>query len=234
MSDNHPIITIDGPSGSGKGTISQWVAEELGWHLLDSGALYRVLALAAKHHAVDVDNEPALEVLAGHLDVQFQTSSETSVSRIVLESQDVTSAIRTEECGNMASLIAALPRVRTALLARQRAFQQEPGLVADGRDMGTVVFPDAELKFFLTASTEERARRRYKQLIEKGVHVNLDQILAELHARDERDKNRAASPLAVAEDAIVVDTTELSAVQAFQRIMSQVNQHFGLALASNG
>lgn len=234
MNDNHPVITIDGPSGSGKGTISQWVAEELGWHLLDSGALYRVLALAAKHHAVDVDNEPALEVLAGHLDVQFQTSSETSVSRIVLESQDVASAIRTEECGNMASLIAALPRVRVALLARQRAFQQEPGLVADGRDMGTVVFPDAELKFFLTASTEERARRRYKQLIEKGVHVNLDQILAELHARDERDKNRAASPLAVAEDAIVVDTTELSAVQVFQRITGQVNQHFGLALASNG
>lgn len=208
--DSIPVITIDGPSGSGKGTISRLVADRLGWNFLDSGALYRLVALAASHHAVPLDDEVSLKTLAAYLDVQFTAGEGGIEGHIVLEGEDVTDAIRTEECGKGASVVAALPSVRQALLQRQRAFREPPGLVADGRDMGTVVFPDAELKVFLTASREERAQRRYKQLNAKGVSVNLQHILGELAERDARDSERSVSPLRPAADAITIDTTALT------------------------
>lgn len=221
MSDLWPVITIDGPSGTGKGTISQLVAKELGWNLLDSGALYRVLALAAKQHAVDINNEQGLEVLAAHLDVQFNANSAKATSRIILEGADVTDAIRTEECGNNASKAAALPKVRRALLERQRAFCEKPGLVTDGRDMGTVVFPDAMLKIYLDADVEERAKRRHNQLKEKGINVSLAQVLEELAVRDVRDKKRSVAPLKPAMDAVIVDTSGLSIEQVLDRILRE-------------
>lgn len=187
-----PVMTIDGPSGAGKGTLCQLLAEKLGWHLLDSGAIYRVLALAALHHDVELDSEAALVPLAANLDVQFQVDAEQV--KVVLEGEDVSRTIRTEEVGNAASKIAAFPRVREALLRRQRAFRQAPGLIADGRDMGTVVFPEAEVKIFLDASAEERAARRYKQLQDKGFDVNFERLLTEIRERDDRDRNRAVAP----------------------------------------
>lgn len=205
-----PVITIDGPSGSGKGTISQLLAQRLGWHLLDSGALYRVLGLAAQQHKVGLQNEATLEILARHLDVQFIATAENSPARVILEGIDVTDSIRTEDCGHVASVIAALPGVRTGLLERQKAFQEKPGLVADGRDMGTIVFPEAPIKFFLEASVEERAQRRQNQLKSKGINVSLAKVLEELKERDLRDKSRAISPLMPAEDAILIDTTDLT------------------------
>ena len=183
-----PVITIDGPSGSGKGTVAGRLAKHLGWCLLDSGALYRLLAFSARNHGVDLTNEEALKLLAAHLDVQFNVGTDDHGQRITLEGEDVTHAIRNEQIGNGASQVASLPAVRDALLQRQRAFQEPPGLVADGRDMGTVVFPDAPLKIFLTASAEERARRRYLQLKAKGDDVSLSSLLDEICARDERDK----------------------------------------------
>ncbi len=216
-----PVITIDGASGTGKGTISQILAKHLGWKFLDSGALYRVLALAAQKHGVAFDNEEALQVLAEHLDVQFIVQEDLS-SRIILEGEDVTEDIRTEKIGNGASLVGALPAVRTALLSRQRAFRETPGLVADGRDMGTVIFPDAELKIFLTASAEERALRRYNQLKQRGISVNLGDLIKELHERDKRDQERAIAPLKPAEDAIRVDTDRLSIDQVVERIISEI------------
>lgn len=222
--DNHnrpvPVIAIDGPSGSGKGTISRRVAAQLDWHFLDSGALYRLVALAALHHAVALDDQASLKTLAGHLDVQFQPDEGAVEGRILLEGEDVTEAIRTEECGRAASMVAALPSVRQALLHRQRAFQEPPGLVADGRDMGTVVFPDAELKVFLTASREERARRRHKQLNEKGVSVTLQHILAELAERDARDSGRSVSPLRAAAGAVVIDTTRMGIDEVVAGVLS--------------
>jgi cytidylate kinase len=215
-----PMITIDGPSGSGKGTISRLVAAKLGWHFLDSGALYRLVALAAMHHAVSFDDEVSLETLAAHLDVQFQADKDGVESRIILEGEDVTDTIRTEECGKAASVVAALPTVRQALLQRQRAFRESPGLVADGRDMGTVVFPDAQLKVFLTASRDERARRRYKQLNEKGVNVTLQHILGELAERDARDSGRSVSPLRAAPDAVIIDTTTLSIDEVVSNVLA--------------
>ncbi|WGL63777.1 (d)CMP kinase [Pseudomonas sp. CW003PS] len=213
---NAPVITVDGPSGSGKGTLCALLAKQLGWNLLDSGALYRLLAFAAGNHGIDLTNEESLKQLAAHLDVQFIDK------RIILEGEEVTDAIRNEQVGAGASMVASLPAVREALLQRQRAFQEEPGLVADGRDMGTVVFPDAPLKVFLTASAEERARRRYLQLKGKGDDVNLASLLDEIRARDERDTQRAVAPLKPAADAIVLDSTELSIEQVLERILSEV------------
>ncbi|HCL77142.1 (d)CMP kinase [Stutzerimonas nitrititolerans] len=217
-----PVVTIDGPSGSGKGTVAALLAAKLGWKFLDSGALYRLLAFAARNHGVDLTNEEALKVLAAHLDVQFDTAESGQGMRIVLEGEDVTEAIRNEVVGAGASQIAALPAVREALLQRQKAFREAPGLVADGRDMGTVVFPDATLKIFLTASAEERARRRYLQLKAKGDDVNLASLLDEIRARDERDTQRAVAPLKPADDAIQLDSTALSIEQVLGQILSEV------------
>ncbi|WP_341780823.1 (d)CMP kinase [Ectopseudomonas mendocina] len=211
-----PVITVDGPSGSGKGTLCALLARQLGWNLLDSGALYRLLAFAAGNHGIDLTNEEALKQLAAHLDVQFIDK------RIILEGEEVTEAIRNEQVGAGASMVASLPAVREALLQRQRAFREMPGLVADGRDMGTVVFTDAPLKIFLTASAEERARRRYLQLKAKGDDVNLASLLDEIRARDERDTQRAVAPLKPAADAILLDSTELSIEQVLERILSEV------------
>lgn len=215
------VITIDGPSGSGKGTVAGLLSSHLQWHLLDSGALYRVLALAAEKHNVPLDNEAALEVLAVGLDVTFTVDGD-SHQRIILENQDVTDAIRNETVGAHASQIAALPAVRAGLLRRQQEFRQAPGLVADGRDMGTVVFADAPLKIYLTASAEERARRRYLQLKDKGETVTLTSLLEEIRARDERDTNRSIAPLKPADDAIILDSTTMTIEQVLERILSEV------------
>lgn len=216
-----PVITVDGASGTGKGTVSQLVAQHLGWKFLDSGALYRVLALAAYKHSVSLDNEPALKVLAEHLDVQFYAQS-SHPSKIILEGEDVTEVIRTEKMGNAASIAGALPEVRAALLSRQRAFREMPGLVADGRDMGTVVFPDAELKVFLRASPEERAQRRFNQLKERGINVTLSDLIEELRERDRRDQDRAVAPLRPAEDALCIDTDHLTIEQVVERILFEI------------
>jgi cytidylate kinase len=200
-----PVIAIDGPSGTGKGTIARIVKAWLGWHLLDSGALYRLTALHALGRGVALTDEPAVAALAASLPVAFvEGAGET---RMLLDGQDVTDEARGEACGAAASQVAALPAVRAALLARQRAFARPPGLVADGRDMGTVVFPGAALKIYLTASAEERARRRYKQLIEKGMSVNLAQLSRDITQRDRRDEQRDVAPLKPAADAIILDTT---------------------------
>lgn len=219
--DPAQVITIDGPSGSGKGTISQLLARELGWHFLDSGALYRVLALAADRHAIALDDEASLEPLAEHLDVQFLDNGMGGAT-IVLEGEEVTDAIRSEACGNAASKVASLPGVRRALLARQRAFREPPGLIADGRDMGTVVFPDAAVKIFLTASAEERAQRRYNQLIEKGMDVNLASLVKEIRERDARDQSRVVAPLKPAADAIVIDTTGIGVEDVMKKVLGRV------------
>ena len=224
MSTLAPVICIDGPSGSGKGIVASLVARKLGWCLLDSGALYRLLAFAAANHGVDLSNEAALKLLAAHLDVQFIAAGDGHGQQIILEGEDVTDAIRNERVGAGASQVAALPAVREALLQRQQAFREAPGLVADGRDMGTVVFPDAPLKIFLTASADERARRRYLQLKVKGDDVSLSSLLDEIRARDERDTQRAVAPLKPAADAIQLDSTELSTEQVLERILSEFAQ----------
>jgi cytidylate kinase len=224
MEQTIPVITIDGPSGAGKGTVCRLLAQKLGWEILDSGAIYRVLALASIHHQIEPADEESLIPLAAHLDVQF-LSTETS-SKIILEGEEVTLPIRNEEVGGIASQIAALPRVREALLRRQRAFRQLPGLIADGRDMGTVVFPDAEVKVFLTASAEERANRRYLELNEKGHDVKIGDLLNEIQARDDRDTNRTVAPMVPAEDAIEIDSTHISAQEVFQQLISVVETKF--------
>ena len=219
MSKNTPVITIDGPSGSGKGTVSRILADKLGWHLLDSGAIYRVLALAAIHHGFAADDEESLVALAGALDVKFDVEEDPELTHIILEGEDVTMTIRTQEVANMASKVAALPRVREALLRRQRAFKDLPGLVADGRDMGTVVFTDAAAKVFLTASPEERARRRFEQLREKGIDAKIDQLITEIRERDERDTNRSVAPLCAAEGSLFIDSTNLSITEVVDQIL---------------
>lgn len=204
-----PVIAVDGPSGVGKGTLCQWLATRLGWSLLDSGALYRLTALAALRRNLSLEDEVRLAVVAAGLDVEFQACP-AGAPRIVLDGVEVGVELRSESCGDAASRVAALPAVRAALLHRQRDFRRAPGLVADGRDMGTVVFPDAELKLFLTASSEERARRRYKQLRENGLNVNLKNLVEEIDARDRRDAQRAVAPLEPAPDAEILDTTRMS------------------------
>lgn len=223
MQENVPVITIDGPSGAGKGTVARIVAEQLGWHLLDSGAIYRVLAVAAQHHNVGVDDEESLLPIAAHLDVQFKINNDGE-GVVVLEGEDVSHAIRTEEIGALASQVAAFPRVREALLRRQRAFKVTPGLVADGRDMGTVVFIDAPAKIFLTASAEERAQRRFNQLKEKGFDVKIGRLLDDIRQRDERDRNRTVAPLVPAEGALIIDSTELSIEEVVSEILSFCNE----------
>ena len=211
-----PVITVDGPGGSGKGTISMRLAGNLGWHFLDSGALYRLVAVAAMDRGIDATGETALGQLAQGLDVSFGVSGDGMV--ILLDGNYITGRLRAEDVGVFASRIAALPIVRAALVHRQRAFRKPPGLVADGRDMGTVIFPDAVLKIFLTASAQARAERRYKQLKEKGESVNLSRLFRDIEKRDERDSSRAISPLKPADDAHVIDSTELSIEEVLQKI----------------
>ncbi|MAN52353.1 (d)CMP kinase [Marinimicrobium sp.] len=220
MTENSPIpvIAIDGPSGAGKGTLSRLVANRLGYHLLDSGALYRLTALAAMNAGADLDNPDAVAAVARHLAVRFDAAGEDT--RILLQEQDVSREIRTEAVSMNASRVAAYPPVREALLQRQRDFRQAPGLVADGRDMGTTVFPDAGVKIFLTASPEARAERRYLQLLEKGEKVDMDALVADIRERDKRDSERAVSPLKPADDAHLVDSTELTIEQVLERILS--------------
>ena len=219
--NNAPIITIDGPSGSGKGTLCKLLADRLGYHLLDSGALYRLVALAAEHHGVSAENELAVADIAACLDVQFKAQGDGV--QVVLEGEDVSLAIRTETCGMNASKVASLTLVRKALQERQRAFAELPGLVADGRDMGTVIFPDAPVKVFLTASAKERADRRYKQLKSKGLSASLWDILMNIQQRDELDENRAIAPLKPAEDALVIDCTHMSILDVEQKILTFIH-----------
>jgi cytidylate kinase len=213
-----PVIAIDGPSGSGKGTVSRLLAERLGWHYLDSGSLYRVLALAACREGVELGEEKRLAALARRLKLSFE--EDHGELRVLLEDADATEDIRTEEAGEAASQVASLPLVRAALLERQRDFARSPGLVADGRDMGTVVFPAAGFKVFLTASPEERARRRHKQLKDKGISVSLPALAKEIAERDERDANRSVAPLRPARDARLLDSTGVTAEQVVEQILA--------------
>jgi CMP/dCMP kinase len=213
-----PVMTIDGPSGSGKGTISRAVARSLGWALLDSGALYRLVALAARRAHISLSDAKRLGSLAERFDIRFG-SNESGEEAVWLDGEEVTRAIRTEGAGNDASKVAALAPVRAALLERQRRFAVPPGLVADGRDMGTVVFPEARVKIFLTASPAERALRRYKQLKEKGVTANLAALSLEIAERDERDSTRSASPLVASADATMLDTTGMSVDDVIERVL---------------
>lgn len=214
-----PVLAIDGPSSSGKGTVARIVARRLGWHLLDSGALYRVLGLHAEQQGVALDDEQAVEALARRLPVQFREEGGDTV--VLLDGADISHVIRDERVGELASRVAVLQPVRDALLARQQAFAEAPGLVADGRDMGTVVFRDAPLKIFLTASAEERARRRYNQLKEKGFGANLPALVEDIRARDDRDTQREVAPLKPADDAIVIDSTSLSIDDVVNRILDE-------------
>jgi len=211
---NIPVITIDGPTASGKGTVAHKVADRLGFHLLDSGALYRLTALSALRRGTDMRDEHALAKVAEHLNVRFNGG------HIYLGTEEVSNAIRAEDVGNTASKIAALPGVRQALYGLQLSFRETPGLVADGRDMGTVIFPGAKLKVFLTASVEARAQRRYKQLIDKGFSANMDDLLADLQARDARDTQRAVAPLVPAEGAHILDTSRMTADEAVEQVLA--------------
>ncbi len=214
MTTSIPVITVDGPGGVGKGTISALLAEKLDWNYLDSGALYRLTALACVQKKITLDSEQEVSQIAENLVVKFLPQG-----GILLENHEVEALIRTETAGNNASKVAALPAVREALFKRQQAFLQAPGLIADGRDMGTAIFPDAQLKVFLTASPDERAKRRYKQLIEKGNDVKIADLVTDIKERDERDMNRSASPLKPAQDAHIIDTSELNIDEVFEKVM---------------
>ena len=233
--NNIPVLTIDGPSGSGKGTIVQHVAQKLGWHVLDSGALYRLVAFGSRNNQLSFENEAEIADYAANLDVEFKlVSTDSSQSdggvsqelQIILEGKVVGAELRTETTGNSASIVAAMPKVREALFQRQRDFRQNPGLVADGRDMGTTIFPDAEAKVFLTASAEERAQRRYKQLKSKGIDGNLAALLKDINERDERDSQRSASPLKPADDAVQIDTSDLSIEQVVEQVLAICEERF--------
>jgi cytidylate kinase len=223
VSKTIPVITIDGPGGSGKGTVSLRLAEKLGWHLLDSGALYRLVAVAALKWDIAADDEPALGELAAGLQAEFSVRNREV--RVQLEGEDVTQTLRSEAVSVLASQLATLPSVRQALVDRQRAFRQFPGLVADGRDMGTVIFPNAPLKIYLTASVEERAQRRYKQLKEKGESVNLSRLFREIEERDHRDQSRDLAPLKPASDSHIIDSSELSVDEVLGKILDLWNKN---------
>ena len=227
MPKSVPVLTIDGPSGSGKGTISRHVARALGWHYLDSGALYRAVGLAAAWERIDLSDAEAVAACAARAQIRFETGDGSGEPRVIVNGKDATHQLRMETAGAAASAIAAMPPVRTALLDVQRDFRRPPGLVADGRDMGTVIFPDARIKVFLTASADERAQRRYKQLKDKGVSVTLAGLLGEILARDARDASRAVAPLRPAEDAVRIDTTGLGIDAVVASVLALVPAHKG-------
>lgn len=219
-----PVVTVDGPSGAGKGTICRLIARKTGYHLLDSGALYRLTALSGIDKGIDIGDEDKVASLAKNLDIAFQVTANTT--HVILDGKDVSSDIRLEHVGMGASTVAALPSVRNALLQRQRDFCSFPGLVADGRDMGTVVFPRARVKIFLTATAEERARRRVKQIVEGGGAPDYEKILTDICIRDEKDSSRVSAPLVPAKDAIQLDSTSMSIDEVFERVMSEIKKKF--------
>ena len=223
MANSAPVLAIDGPSGSGKGTVSQRLAAELGWAFLDSGAVYRALALLAREQGISLEEVDRLVEIAKKMEISF-VPEENGICSALVNGAEVSEGLRTEEVASLASQIAAEPEIRLALLEKQRQFQQAPGLVADGRDMGTVVFPTAMLKIYLTASAEVRAERRYKQLKEKGFDVNLPRLLGEIRERDERDAGRKASPLKPADDAVIVDTSDMTIDEVVDHIRTLLQQ----------
>lgn len=218
-----PVLTIDGPAGTGKGTIARHMAEILGYHYLDSGALYRILAYSSQQQQLEIDDTDALSAMCQSLQIRFEVVSLSENVRVFVDQIDISDQLRTEECAARASMLAALPAVRSSLLEKQHAFRLLPGLVAEGRDMGTVVFPDAQCKIYLTASAHERALRRQKQLMKQGISASLDPLLKEIEARDSRDENRAISPLRPAADAVLVDSTDLSIEEVVQCVVALVN-----------
>lgn len=217
-----PVLTIDGPSGSGKGTISRLVADKLGWRMLDSGALYRAIGYSASMAGLDLSDGEAVTRCAQSTRIRFKPAEDGSETRIIVNGHDASEELRTETCGAAASSVAVFPAVREALLDKQRAFRHQPGLVADGRDMGTVIFPDAEHKVFLTASASERAKRRYKQLKNKGLAVTLASLLREIEARDARDAERKVAPLRAAEDAVLIDTTGVPIATVVEKVLALI------------
>jgi len=219
MAANIPVVTLDGPAGAGKGTVSRAIAKKLGWHYLDSGAIYRSLAVAVQDAGVDLEDVDGIVAVANQMALSFESGD---VPAVVLNGQNIAGRITTETCGNITSKIAALGPVRQALLQKQREFRQAPGLVADGRDMGTVVFPDADCKIYLTASAEERARRRHKQLKEKGIDVSLSDLTKEIEERDRRDTERSEAPLKMAGDAVLVDSSAMGIEEVIGRCLGLI------------